>query len=207
MATKRTLQSHLIYRWRLPITVVALLGGWAGALFSQPWISQTSIADFWLDALAWSLLFAGLGLRAWASREISGRKRISVVDTGPYAVCRNPLYWGTLLMGLSQLCFLPTVSFLMALIVPMLVYTMGVVPVEEQFLKEELGADYDAYCASTPRWRPQWSSKVLASLGLRDRRAYMREMLSLMCWLSLPLLAESIAYLRELPGWPHWLIP
>lgn len=203
MPASQTLQHNFIYRWRLPITVIALLGGWLGALFSAPWISEYSPADLWLDGVAWLLLAAGVLLRAWASREISGRKRISIVNTGPYALCRNPLYWGTLLLGVSQLFFLRSPIFLFALLVPVGVYLYGVIPVEEQFLTNVLGAEYQAYCQQTPRWWPHWNPNVWVSLGVQDHKAYTRELWTLVCWLSLPLLAELISHCRELPNWPH----
>lgn len=207
MPASKTLQHNLVYRWRLPITILALLGGWVGSLFSHPWIAEHTQADWWLDGVAWLFLAAGIAVRAWASREISGRKRNCVVNTGPYALCRNPLYWGTLLLGVSQFFFLRSAIFLIALLVPVGVYVFGVIPAEEHFLNCVLGMEYLDYCRQTPRWWPCWDTKVWDSLGVRDGNAYFRELLSLACWLALPALAELICYCRELPGWPHWPIP
>lgn len=207
MPDSPTLKHSVAYRWRLPITIIALLAGWLGSLFSQPWIAEHSRADHWLDGVGWLLVAAGIAVRAWASREISGRKRHSIVDTGPYALCRNPLYWGTLLLALAQLSFLRSLSFLLALCVPVGLYLFGVVPAEERYLAAVLDEPYREYCRRTPRWWPRWNPKAWSSLALPDHRAYRRELLSHLCWAALPFIAELIGYCRELPGWPHWPVP
>lgn len=199
-----TILTHsLAYRYRLPVTIFFLLLGWMGALFSRPLVPEHTPLDHGLDLIAWFLLFSGLGIRAWASREISGRKKVTIVKTGPYALCRNPLYWGTFLIAVSQLFFLRSLTFALGIIVPVEFYILGVVPAEERFLQETLGTDYLDYCHATPRWWPKWNSAAWILSPLQSRRAFHRELSSLACWFLLPGIAELICYLRELPRWPH----
>lgn len=188
------------------MTIGALLVGWTGALFSVCSIAEGSVLDHWLDAGGWVLLVLGIGVRAWATLEIAGRKRRTVVDSGPYALCRNPLYLGTLFIAVSQLCFLRSLCFLVMLAVPVLFYVLGVVPAEEQYLTGQLGEAYTLYCRETPRWWPQWNRRMWVSQSAGSTKSRVRELRSLVCWVFLPLIAECICYVRELPHWPHWLL-
>jgi protein-S-isoprenylcysteine O-methyltransferase Ste14 len=200
------LKASMAYRYRLPITIVALICGWISSLFTIPLVKEHSRLDHQLDALAWGLLLAGIAVRAWASREISGKKKDVVVSTGPYALCRNPLYWGTFLIACSQLAFLRTAAFGLALCIPVIVYITGVVPAEERYLTAALGEKYEHYCQRTARWFPWWHPDALRGSACSGSRAYYRELATLACWIVLPGAAETICYLRELPNWPHWTL-
>src|SRR5688500_4711184 len=50
-------------------------------------------------AIGGAVAVVGLGVRAWASGHI--RKASVLAVTGPYAHTRNPLYLGTLVLGLG----------------------------------------------------------------------------------------------------------
>lgn len=95
--------------------------------------------------------------RSWCSLYIGGRKKAEVVQTGPYSVCRNPLYLfsflGTAGIGAQTGSFVITGVFVIA--------AMGlfyaVVGKEEQWLSTRFGYDYDAYKTRTPRFLPNFS--------------------------------------------------
>lgn len=199
-----SLKMSFAYRQRLPITILALFAGWLASLYSKPFIKEHSSSDHWLDLLAWLILVLGIAIRGWSSREISGRKKTAVVCTGPYALCRNPLYWGTFFIALSQLLFLRTIAFGLIMLIPVSLYIFGVVPAEERFLTWKLGSEYLDYCDRTPRWWPRWRSAVFSTAGEPKSVPYFRELATLGCWLGLPIISEFICYLRELPSWPHW---
>lgn len=198
------LEASRAYRYRLQITIAALAFGWTASLFTLPILKEHSHLDHLLDAVAWILLLAGMGLRAWASHEISGKKKVVIVTTGAYAFCRNPLYWGTFLIACSQLAFLRTISFALAMMLPVLVYLFGVIPAEERYLAAVLGDEYRLYCDQTARWIPHWRSAASQDTHPVLSPAYYRELATLACWFVLPVVAELICYLRELPNWPHW---
>jgi protein-S-isoprenylcysteine O-methyltransferase Ste14 len=77
----------------------------------------------------------------------------SVADTGPYAICRNPMYWA--ILSLPAAVGLATdnawvvfgSNFLLWLYLHFVV-----VPAEEKFLLTQLGDPYKKYCASVKRW-------------------------------------------------------
>jgi len=75
-----------------------------------------------------------------------------LVDTGPYARVRNPLYVGNILLWSG----LGVMQWPAALIVtPLLcLYYQAIVLWEEGRLRSVLGAPYEAYLARVPRWWP-----------------------------------------------------
>ena len=109
------------------------------------------------------LALAGFGGRLWALSHICGRKKRQLVRSGPYSVCRHPLYSCSLVGGLGlAMCTgrLSVVALYLAaawLLVPLTIRT------EEAFLQERF-ADYADYRREVPALLPQWR------LG-RDRRA------------------------------------
>jgi len=77
----------------------------------------------------------------------------AVVDTGPYANCRNPMY--VALLGLPGAVGLACDNAWVAIgssVVLWLYLHLMVVPVEENYLLEQLGEAYAKYCASVKRW-------------------------------------------------------
>ena len=72
-----------------------LLGGAiVAALIGKPSIAPGSDADLLLDAMGWLIFALGATLRTWSMLYIGGRKAKLVLDRGPYALLRHPLYVG-----------------------------------------------------------------------------------------------------------------
>lgn len=115
---------------------------------SGAWYYAAGIAGFLCVTLAC------LG-RIWCSAFIAGHKDEMLVTTGPYALCRHPLYaWsfiGALGLGLTTRSLLLT-AVVAALIAALLVYAAAG---EEQFLADEFPDGFKAYVAATPnQWWP-----------------------------------------------------
>lgn len=190
----------LAYRWRALVTAASLLTGLVVTLFSGPML----VFSFWTNTilltLSWVTLALGLTIRLWGTAAIAGRKGLRVVSEGPYALCRNPLYWGTFLIAVSMVLFLQSGVFAVSLIPPVLLYLFGVVPAEEHFLQNQLGANYMAYCEKTPRWLPKWSSGSLLRTSPASLDAWYAECHRQAAWLLLPLLAYAACAIRNM-GW------
>ena len=136
---------------------------WLFALLAVPVLllsrSQWPEGGFVHEGLEWigyfALILCVLG-RALCAIYIGGRKNQAVVTDGPYSIARNPLYvfsfFGVLGVGLATGTF--TVPALLAAF--FLIYYAQVVRREEQFLAENLGAEYVAYLAKVPRWIPDF---------------------------------------------------
>jgi protein-S-isoprenylcysteine O-methyltransferase Ste14 len=94
--------------------------------------------------------------RIWCSLFIAGHKDEVLVTTGPYALCRHPLYsfsiLGALGLGLTSrsalLCILVVV-----LIAALVIYAASC---EEQFLADAFPDEFKSYLAATPnKWIPK----------------------------------------------------
>ena len=93
--------------------------------------------------------------RIWSSVFIAGHKDEELVTSGPYALCRHPLYACSVLgaFGLG----LTTRSLLLCAIVVILIAALVVYAAagEEQFLADAFPEAFAAYVAATPnRWWP-----------------------------------------------------
>ncbi len=94
--------------------------------------------------------------RMYSTAFIGGVKNEKLITVGPYAMCRNPLYFFSL-TGAAGL------GLLWGEIIPTLVIFIGFLLVyirligrEEAFLAEKFGADFTAFKQSTPRLWPDF---------------------------------------------------
>ena len=99
--------------------------------------------------------------RCWCTLYIGGRKGETLVDIGPYSICRNPLYFFSFLgaAGVGA----QTGSALVALVCLLVTWAVfrAVVSKEERFLLQRHGESYAEYLKSTPRFLPnpaRWRS-------------------------------------------------
>jgi protein-S-isoprenylcysteine O-methyltransferase Ste14 len=129
------------------------------ALFGRP--SGASIA------LGLPLAFAGEALRCWAvgfSGATTRSDRVTapaLVTAGPYAYVRNPLYIGNFLTALGF-----SIAFTGGFdakgralwsafgLGSMAAVYAAIVPLEEAYLRQTFGSDFDDYVASVPRLVP-----------------------------------------------------
>jgi protein-S-isoprenylcysteine O-methyltransferase Ste14 len=121
------------------------------------------------NALRWVLigaLAAGLAFTWWArihlgelwSVSVTRKDNHRVVQSGPYTLVRHPIYTG-LLIALaataaakgSALAFAGLALFAIGFVVK--------ARLEERFLREELGPEYDAYAARVPMLVPFWPTR------------------------------------------------
>ena len=108
-----------------------------------------------------TLCAIGLGWCWWArihlgnlwSAGVTRREGHRVIDTGPYSVVRHPMYTGSFL---AMFAFAATRArlgaWLMALLLAVIFSCKALL--EERFLREELGATYDAYRQRVPMFLP-----------------------------------------------------
>ena len=93
----------------------------------------------------WARLYLG---RLWSS-SVTRKQGHHVVDTGPYALVRHPIYTGVLAAAAATAIEQGTATSLLGLGLITLGYWIKA-RLEESFLRAELGADsYDAYARRT----------------------------------------------------------
>lgn len=108
-----------------------------------------------------TLMFVGASIRLWATKHIGRRmpwmkkKGKQLVKTGPYAMVRNPLYIGNIIIatGLSLLSELIWFTPLVILYLFVLYHLIALY--EEKKLSERWGKDFQRYLKEVPRWIPR----------------------------------------------------
>lgn len=107
------------------------------------------------------LVAAGEGLRWWAVGQIGviSRTRSTrlgpLITTGPFALCRNPLYVGNLLLWAGFTVWSGLLWMLPVTLGVFGAYYAHIVGWEEGLLTDRFGDAYRSYCAATPRWPPR----------------------------------------------------
>jgi protein-S-isoprenylcysteine O-methyltransferase Ste14 len=112
-----------------------------------------------LDSLAVGIpvSLAGLAIRAWAAGHLE--KNLTLTDSGPYAMVRNPLYIGTLTAAAGFVLASRRWELGVVFAATFLLVYLPVVELEEQHLRT-LFPNYANYAASVPKLIPVIRSSV-----------------------------------------------
>jgi protein-S-isoprenylcysteine O-methyltransferase Ste14 len=78
-----------------------------------------------------------------------------LVAHGLYALVRNPMYVGVLLILLGEAWFFATGALLWYALVVFAGFNLFVLLYEEPTLRRNFGRAYESYCAAVPRWWPR----------------------------------------------------
>ena len=151
------------YRWKFTLLVLSQplfvhVGHWWLGL-EGPW--HSTVFPMPAAIIAVLLISVGTLLRVWGTstltQEVMGSldpDTRTLVSDGPYAMCRNPLYLGSLLLfaGIGVFAAPPIA---IALAIFHWVRYERVIRFEENNLQSEWGSEFDRYCESVPRWLPE----------------------------------------------------
>lgn len=97
-------------------------------------------------------VLVGLAIRSWAAGVINKSKVLAT--TGPYRLCRHPLYLGSLLMMFGFCVLVGSVLDVCICFGPVLGIYMLTMQREERRLAERHGAAWSAYVAVAPQFFP-----------------------------------------------------
>lgn len=103
-------------------------------------------------ALGAVLILPGLAIRALASGHV--RKNEALATSGPYAYTRNPLYLGSLLIGIGFAVAARSWWVGAVLVVLFVAIYMPVIRAEERFLREKF-PEFEDYARRVPRMLPR----------------------------------------------------
>lgn len=134
--------SRVARRIRVPL-------GFAFALFYF-WLAKPSWQSLALGSI---LIVPGLLIRALASGHV--RKNEALATTGPYAYTRNPLYLGSLLIGVGFAIAARSWWVGAILVLMFFAIYVPVIRGEEKFLRETF-PDFDDYSQRVPRMFPRF---------------------------------------------------
>jgi protein-S-isoprenylcysteine O-methyltransferase Ste14 len=110
------------------------------------------------------MIALGMGLRYWAagsagshthSAEIEGPR---LATGGPYAFVRNPIYLGSMVLGLGMVGLIGDARLIPLYVGAFVFLYTFLIPAEERFLRQKFGGEYDAYRAAVPRIIPRCSA-------------------------------------------------
>lgn len=118
-----------------------------------------SLLFLWLARPTWRflalgsvLILPGLFLRALASGHV--RKNEALTTTGPYAYTRNPLYLGSLLIGIGFVVAARSWVVGIVLVAMFFAIYLPVIRGEEKFLREKF-PEFEEYSRRVPRMLPR----------------------------------------------------
>lgn len=107
----------------------------------------------WLSLLLGMAIAApGIGLRAIASGQV--KKNEELTTSGPYAYVRNPLYVGSILLGLGFAIAARDIWVLLAISLLFVLIYVPVIRAEEVFLRDRFPT-YDNYARRVPALLPR----------------------------------------------------
>jgi protein-S-isoprenylcysteine O-methyltransferase Ste14 len=159
---RRTDMSFSAQHW-----ILRKLSKYRGFFYVPPFIFMvfTFYKECEDDSIIWPLvitiIFVGALIRLWATKHIGRRmpwmkrKGKKLVRTGPYAIVRNPLYIGNIIIASGLSIFSELIWMIPILIFYLFILYHLVVLYEEKKLLVRWGDKYQAYLIEVPRWIPR----------------------------------------------------
>lgn len=189
-STPRIRRTQALYG--LLLAAVALSGGrsWEG------------LAGLGLQAAGFALVVTGTLWRLWSTAFIAGRKDVELVCEGPYARCRHPLYFGSLVASVGLA--LSTRSVVIMLVLPgaLTVLLWSAIRREESLLAAGHGGRWQDYRARVPAVWPRAGRMPPAPPREVDLSVYFKAFLDAATVFGLWLLVILLDALRSMGAWP-----
>lgn len=107
-----------------------------------------------------TLVLLGAALLAWAQVVFRAKRTPlepwkatrAIVDNGPFAWSRNPVYIGFAIIQVGVGVWSDKLAVVVLVLVPIVATAVLIVPREEIYLRRKFGAEYEDYCARVRRW-------------------------------------------------------
>ena len=138
------------------------------APFVRPTIASKPLEIFF-KALGLGLVLTGLGVRVCAAGFAGRHTRSQNIEggqlatAGPYAYVRNPIYFGSIILGFGMVLLIGDRRLLLPCALTFLALYLGLISAEEEFLSHKFKWAYDDYRQHVPRLWPRytaWSEAV-----------------------------------------------
>jgi protein-S-isoprenylcysteine O-methyltransferase Ste14 len=155
------------------LTLASRLGGWlfrqrtwlplplVAALLAFPPQTDAPGASLWIMGAL--IVAIGEAIRLWAVHHIGAISRTRsdrlgpLVSSGPFALIRNPLYVGNILLWTGFAVSAQLVWLAPIIVVLLTLEYHAIVRWEEGLLAQRIGEPYSQYAAKVPRWLPSLS--------------------------------------------------
>jgi protein-S-isoprenylcysteine O-methyltransferase Ste14 len=154
--TPRLTWARIARRIRVPLSFVFAI--------AYIWLAQPTLLSL---AVGMPLVALGLAVRAAAAGHV--RKDRELTISGPYSYTRNPLYLGSLIIGVGFAIAARSIWILIGLFVLLFAIYWPLIRAEERYLRAHFPG-YDEYAMHTPRLIPRLH--VWRSSSLETRNAF-----------------------------------
>ncbi|MCX7410493.1 MAG: isoprenylcysteine carboxylmethyltransferase family protein [Planctomycetales bacterium] len=145
----------------------------AASVIDSRW-GEDSPIGLTLLVLGYALTGVGVIGRVWCLSYIAGHKTADLVTDGPYSLCRNPLYFFSLLGAVGVGLGSSTLTFPLLVMVGFAIYYPAVIKAEAHKLAGIHGDAYQAYRQMTPALLPSLKHFHESNEQLIHSRAFRR---------------------------------
>lgn len=160
-----------------------------------------------MESLGLLLIIGGVLGRAWSILYIGGQKNRTVVTSGPYSMCRHPLYlFSTIaVLGFGMMLQSLVLTAVLTGVFGLALYLNALR--EEERLRRMFGPAYDAYARTTPALLPAIGN-FHTDEEVTFNVAHLRQNFwDATVFVALIPLAEILEWVHALPGIPGLAIP
>ena len=163
------------------------------------------------DELVTSFLFlsgiilvavASLG-RMWCSLYIAGYKNKKLITKGPYSICRNPLYFFSMLGMVGVGFSTETFTFPIVFILLFSLYYTFVIKSEENRLRKKFGAAFEEYTEKVPAFFPNFSTFEEPHTYIVNPAVYRRHIFSALWFIWIVGIIQLIEGMKEIEFLTH----
>ena len=144
-------------KWRIRLGQLLILGFSAVILCTGSYWEENSLVGGVLFLIGTVLASIATVGRMWCSIYISGYKKDMLVTTGPYSICRNPLYFFSLLGAVGVGLATKTLSIPLMIFILFSIYYPIVIKREEERLTGIHQDDFENYRKKIPRFIPSFT--------------------------------------------------
>ncbi|MDO9567034.1 MAG: isoprenylcysteine carboxylmethyltransferase family protein [Candidatus Desulfaltia sp.] len=145
--------------------------------------------------------------RMWCSLYIAGYKDQKLVTKGPYSLCRNPLYFFSMIGVVGIGCSTETFTFPIVFIILFALYYPFVIKSEEKRLKQLFGVEFEEYTKRVPAFFPRFSTFVEPENYCVNPAVYKKHIFSAVWFIWIVGILELIEGMRKVGLFTHlWLL-
>ena len=146
---------------------LAYLGAIAVGVGVHHWWPMHARSEGWLPlgvaigvAIGVALVAIGIALLVWAQVVFRAKRTPlepwkatkAIVDNGPFAWSRNPVYIAFAIIQIGIGVWSDKLAVVAMVLVPIAATAVLIVPREEMYLRRKFGAEYEDYCSRVRRW-------------------------------------------------------
>lgn len=165
--------------------------------FTKPYFTEETELHQLIEWVGYFLVAICVIGRVYCTAFLGGHKNAKLITYGPFSVCRNPLYAFSLIGILGVALISNHVVLIFTIPVFILIVYLSLIKREEDFLRQEFGAEFDAYCARVPRLIPKFSIYEAPDTIPMNPRFLLRSIQDGIWWFAAFPLIELIEYLQD----------